>query len=413
MVRLSRLSTLLLKNPLGYKAWADNLCSEIEQAVADIEANVAAIAEAAKKAYVINPIPDVVIEADSAGTIKAGELTRNVNITASDGTADITTLVTWSRTVTSGITCTIGASTGILAITAMTAQEVDIPIQFTYSGITRVGTVHVVKQNDVTEAAKLSVVMDPISDVIIYADSAGVVKTGELPREVGVTASNGLTNLTSSVTWARTATTGVTCTIGASTGILSITDLSVAEVNIPVSFTYGTITREGKVHVVRQDDPPTVASGGSGGGAGTKATTTTLANATATTYGTAESATLTVEAGAAGKVTCTAPIGFKRTPGTAAGVTGAYGKWQWRALAGSWADIATEVADTADAETIVNSGDPTQNTIGSISVTHTKTGLTAGTQYEFKFLWRKVDVSGDVDSIYRSGGTLTADGTVA
>jgi hypothetical protein len=269
------------------------------------------------------------------------------------------------------------------------------------------------KMDDVASAQ--SVVIDPFSDVIIYADSSGTIKTGELPRAVGLTASKGNSSVTTLGTWSRTATTGVTCTMGASTGILNITALSVAEVFIPISFTYSGVTRTGTVHVVRQDDPPTSSSGGSSGSStGTTASTTTLANATSTSYdGIAESAILTVEAGAAGKVRCTAPIGFKRTPGTAAGLTGALGKWQWRAIAGSWADITTEVADTADAETIVNSGDPTRNTFGSLDVDMTKTGLTAGTQYEFKFLWRKVNVSGDVDDIYRAGGTLTADGTVS
>lgn len=38
MVRLTRMSTLLLKSPLGYKAWADNQCEEIESAVTNVEA---------------------------------------------------------------------------------------------------------------------------------------------------------------------------------------------------------------------------------------------------------------------------------------------------------------------------------------------------------------------------------------
>jgi len=412
--RLSRLSDFQLAERTAMKAMIDEIATEVEEHFDVIQQQITDIIEAAKKAYVINPIPDVVILCDSAGTIKSGQLPKNVNITASDGVSDITTAVTWSRTITSGITCTIGAATGVLNITAMSGTEVSVPIQFVSGTITRTGTVHVIKSNDVAEAAKIGVVINPIADVVIYADSGGTVKTGELPRDVGITASSGLASVTTAGTWSRTVTTGVTCTIGAATGILNITALSSSEVYIPISFTYSGVTRTGTVHVAREDDPPTQPSGGSsGGGTGTTASTTTLQNATATTYGTAESAILTVEAGTAGKVQCTAPVGYKRTPGTAAGLTGAFGKWQWRVLAGSWADITTEVADTNNAETIVNAGDPTQNTLGSISVTHTKTGLTAGTQYEFKFLWRKVDVSGDVDNIYRLGGTLTADGTVA
>lgn len=42
MVRLTRMSTLLLKSPLGYKAWADNQSEEIESAVTNVEAAQAA-----------------------------------------------------------------------------------------------------------------------------------------------------------------------------------------------------------------------------------------------------------------------------------------------------------------------------------------------------------------------------------
>jgi hypothetical protein len=41
----------------------------------------------------------------------------------------------------------------------------------------------------------------------------------------------------------------------------------------------------------------------------------------------------------------------------------------------------------------------------------TKTGLTPGADYEFKFLWRKDDVSGVAASINRNSGTLQAAGS--
>lgn len=262
-------------------------------------------------------------------------------------------------------------------------------------------------------AGSTSVVLDPISTVYVAADSNGVVKTGELPKDVGLTASIGTANITTLGTWSRTATTGVTCTIGAATGILNITALSASQVSVPVSFVYNGVTRPGTQPIVRQDDPPTNDGGGSSSG-GTIANTTTLANATSTSYGTAESAVMTVTAGSAGKIKCYAPVEFKRTPGTALGTTGAFGKWQWRVPAGTWADIATEVADSGDASTDYNPPDPTVNWAGYLTVDQTKTGLTAGSDYEIKFLWRKVDVSGDVDDIYKSNTTaISADGRVS
>jgi phosphodiesterase/alkaline phosphatase D-like protein len=116
-------------------------------------------------------------------------------------------------------------------------------------------------------------------------------------------------------------------------------------------------------------------------------------------------------AGSGGQVACAATIYFKRTPGTVAGETGAFGKWQWRIVGGTFADITTEVASTTDAQTVVNVGDPTFNQRGSITVNMTKTGLTNGTTYEFRFLWRRSDVSGTAENIYLASGTLSATGS--
>jgi hypothetical protein len=108
-------------------------------------------------------------------------------------------------------------------------------------------------------------------------------------------------------------------------------------------------------------------------------------------------------------VQCTAPIGFARS-GASLGETGAFGKWQWRVVGGTYADITTEVASTFDAITQHVDG-VTENDDGSMSVTMTKTGLTNGTAYQFRFLWRRTDVSGTADNIHRDTGTLTATGS--
>lgn len=268
----------------------------------------------------------------------------------------------------------------------------------------------------INTARRTSVVIDPVNDVIIRADSTGTIKSGELPRQIALTASIGTADVTALGVWSRTVTSGITCTIGAATGVLNITALSSAEVEVPVTFAYNGITRHARVHIVRQDDPPTNSNSGGGGTSGTSASTTTLGATVGTSYDTVNSvsATLTVTAGSAGKVQCSAPISFKRTPGTVEGNTGALGKWQWRVPGGTWADIATEVADSVDARTTYDAEfDTYKNWSGSLSVTQTKTGLTSGTDYEFRFLWRRVDVSGDPDNIYRASGTLAADGTVS
>jgi hypothetical protein len=170
--------------------------------------------------------------------------------------------------------------------------------------------------------------------------------------------------------------------------------------------------------VLRADDPPTNEGGGGGGGSGTVATTTTLGNTFGTSYDltNAISAVLSVKAGAAGKVTCSAPISFKRRSTSVAGTTSAAGKWQWRVPAGSWADIAAEVGGGNSQTQDLSGGEggsPIWNTsTGSLSCTQTKTGLTPNADYEFRFVWRDVAVAGTASRVQRTAGTLQADGTV-
>jgi hypothetical protein len=262
------------------------------------------------------------------------------------------------------------------------------------------------KMADVASAQ--SIVIDPVSDVIIYADETGTIKTGQLTKNVNLTASKGNATVTTSGTWSRTATSGVTCAIGASTGVLAISAMTGSDVYIPVSFTYLGVTRTANVHVKRDDDPPTN-SGGSGSTGGTSGSTTTLGDTNGTSYDTtnAVSATITVTAGSVGQVACTAPITFGRNAGID-GENGAYGKWQWRVPAGVWADITTEVQDSVTALEDSSGGIPHN---GSLSVSHTKTGLTPSSSYEFRFLWRRRNVATVYDDVYRVSGTMTATGT--
>lgn len=239
-----------------------------------------------------------------------------------------------------------------------------------------------------------SVVIDPFPDVVIYADSTGAVKTSLLPKDVGITASIGTSNVSTLGAWSRTAVNGVTCTIGANTGILNITGFSGAEVFVPISFTYAGVTRTGKVRIFRQDDPQTNTTGGAGGGSstgGTTASTTTLGATTGTTYSaTALSPVLQAKAGSNGKVDLSAIVDFRRTS-TGSGTTTVAGKWQWRVVGGTFADVTAEVANEYGATTSGGgvSGEPLTQDPGRLNVPTSKTGLTNGTTYEFQFSWRR------------------------
>jgi hypothetical protein len=255
--------------------------------------------------------------------------------------------------------------------------------------------------------ADVTALIDLPASVTVYADSAGNPKTGELPKSIVPKYLRSGTALSSGVTWSATTLDGnASFTIsGSGAADLEITGPNnstlALQSDIQVTGTYQGISRSAKIAVMRQDDPPTnTGSSGGGGGSSSSATTTTLGTTTGTAYDmtNAISATLTVTAGASGQVACTAPISFKRTPISLStgpdGETGAAGKWQWRVVGGTFADIASEVTNATDSITSLDPDISKHKTSpGSLSVAQTKTGLTPGTAYEFRFCWRRIDVS--------------------
>jgi hypothetical protein len=270
-----------------------------------------------------------------------------------------------------------------------------------------------------------SVVIDPIPDVVIYADSTGTIKSGQLPagvgRDVGITASAGNANVTTLCSWGRTVTAGITCSIGPSTGIFNITALTATDVSVPISLSYAGVTRTGKVHVVRRDDAPSTTGGVGGGGGGTggsSGSNNALGNTTGTTYDAtnAVSGEITFNTGTTPKIDLVANISFQRTA-TTNGFTGAAGKWQIKlASSGTYADVGTETADSGDAQTEHNTGDPLNQYPGTLYVTQTITttsmpSLAASTAYKVRFLWRDVSVSGSTSRITNVGASLTATGS--
>jgi hypothetical protein len=251
-------------------------------------------------------------------------------------------------------------------------------------------------------AGATSVLIDPPSPVTIYADATGAPRG--LPLTMNITASKGINDITALGTWSQTSRPGATTSIGAATGVFTISGLTASSVRVPISFTYAGITRTTWISITRVDD----ASGSSGGTGSSSATMTTLGNTTGTAYDLTNSISgvMTVAAGSGGQVACVAPITFSRLAGTN-GDTAAAGKWQWRVPAGTWADIATEVASSASASKV--SGDPLQDD-GALSVSQTKSGLTVGSSYEFRFVWRDVTATGVASRIQRVYGTMTATG---
>src|SRR5690606_25754209 len=90
-------------------------------------------------------LPPVTILADYTGAVLDGQLPRNIAAKRFADTTDVTTEAAWTATTLSGgAVYTIGAATGILNVTAITATTV-IEVTSTYDGISRSRKVTVYK----------------------------------------------------------------------------------------------------------------------------------------------------------------------------------------------------------------------------------------------------------------------------
>lgn len=234
-----------------------------------------------------------------------------------------------------------------------------------------------------TAMTTASAKMDDIPDLTIYADHAGVVLNGELPRNVAAKRYDGTTNATTTSTWSFTVLSGsVTATIGASTGVLNITAVGASQSEVRITSVRDNVTLSRSFLVIRSDAPTPSGSGG-----GTSAGDSVLASINTTTHA-AISDELTVTAGTAGEVALAAPLGVMTAESAPTGTFEVFVKWEWYDGA-AWVDVAVEVASdpdcrvTEEAETgalLVFEGD--------INAPATKTGLTAGSSQKFRLMGR-------------------------
>lgn len=208
----------------------------------------------------------------------------------------------------------------------------------------------------------------------------GAIKTDELPLDANFKLIAGASSdVTTSATWTATLKSGAaTFSIGAATGTLNVTAFS-SDAVIEVKATLGSKVRVGALTLVKKQDPPPA----SGTGSGTSASASINTSGITSTYGTSPTGVLTTKAGTGGQVVCSASVDFSKVSN---GTVDAYGKWQWRVVGGSFADITSEVFSSNPA---VRTGAPEpSNEQGLLTVNMTKTGLTSGTNYEFQFLMR-------------------------
>lgn len=241
--------------------------------------------------------------------------------------------------------------------------------------------------NKPEDAADVTSIVSGTKSVNVSCDYLGAAKSGQLPVDAAFKLTNGAsTDVTTSASWAGilksgTATFTPTTTSPNATGILSVSALTTDAV-IDMVATYNGKTRTGTLTLNRVLDAAP--------GAGAPSSDSSIAQVTSASYGAANSDVLTATAGSGGQVACTFPATFKRTTN---GTNGAFGKWQWRIVGGSFADITTEIASTVNCTKDSTALPDPINDPGSISVAMTKTGLTNGTPYEFQLLLRNDDGS--------------------
>lgn len=128
-----------------FQRWWQSIVSKLEtqegiqdQALIDIQTALTNAGIALDTANALMPdVPAVTILHDYTGTVLSGQLPRNLSVTRLDGSTDVTTSSTWSATtISGGATYTIGAATGIINVTAISATTV-IEATSTYNGIAR------------------------------------------------------------------------------------------------------------------------------------------------------------------------------------------------------------------------------------------------------------------------------------
>jgi predicted phage tail protein len=212
------------------------------------------------------------------------------------------------------------------------------------------------------------------------ATSTGTLKAGEINRTVTFQRKVGTTDVSASTTWSLIASAGNTVSIS-STGLLSFT--SVSDGSVIVTGAYGGTTMSYTLQVTKTWDAPAAPGTGTGG---TIAYTSNISSASSSSYTTAGSDELTVMCGSSGQIDLSADLNFSCYT---TGNHSCHGKWQWRLAGGTYADVAAEMPASQSAYMpSTKMVDELDSGPGYISVTTNKSGLTSGSSYNFKFLWR-------------------------
>jgi hypothetical protein len=225
--------------------------------------------------------------------------------------------------------------------------------------------------------------MADIPAVNVSADYTGAVSpSSQLPKIIACRRYNGTTDESASSTWSATARNGgVTCSIGAATGNLTISGITASDI-VDVTSVRSvngvtiTLTKALNVNLSSVAAPIAADSGGSASGSGgTTGTQSSFSSFNTTTAATV--CTVTAKAGSAGQIQLSAPLNITTA---AAGPQGSIqSHLQWHDGSGF---LGTEATSSPNCSVVAEGLDYTVYD-GAITSSFTKTGLTPGTSYSF------------------------------
>lgn len=239
--------------------------------------------------------------------------------------------------------------------------------------------------------ASLQATLDGVAPVTLYADYTGEFLIDQLPYNFGVVRRKGGDDVSSTTTWTIASQAGIsggTVTISSTGGVSIPTGILMgSNASIVISSVRDGVTLETTVGVTKINEPAP-STGGSGGG--TSVTDSTLTGVSTTSF-TDVSDVMTVQTGSAGQIQFSAPLT------TTASKTGnlisppnsnVQIKWQYRAIGGSYADVAAAVDSNPD---VFIYEDETIRILekGAVTSSPTLTGLSANTNYEVKVVGRR------------------------
>lgn len=260
---------------------------------------------------------------------------------------------------------------------------------------------------DVTANAVPS--LDQAAPVAFAANYLGVLADGQLPKTINVVRRRGGTDVSSSTTWSiisQTGISGVTVTVSSS-GIVSIpTGATIgASSAIEVRSVRDGTTLDARIGVTRNDAaPPSTGTGG-----GTTVTDSTFSSVSGTSF-VAISDLMTVKTGTSGQVQFSAALSvtaLASSPTISTANSNIEMKWQYRAISGSFADVATAVNSDPDTQVYFDGDYFTDD--GFVDCSPLKTGLSASTDYEVQLFARRTSSTTTKDIYFI--GTASAVGS--